>query len=89
MKSIMKAATGVLLAGGLAIAASSPARAAVDFWIGFPPPPPPPPVIYPAPYYVPPPCYAYGPYACPGFIHYRPHYRHWGPRWWRPARSYW
>jgi len=77
MKTIMKAAAGALLAGGISVATMMPASAAVHVGIGLPGP-----VVYPVPYYVPPPCYAYGPYACPRPVHYGPvHYRYWGPRW--------
>jgi hypothetical protein len=67
MKTIMKAAAGALLASGIGLAAAGPANAAVHFGIGLPGP-----MGYPAPYYVPPPCYAYGPYACPRPIFYGP-----------------
>lgn len=84
MRSIMKAATGVLLACGLATATQAKA-AAVHFSIVAPL------VVYPAPYYYGPPCYAYGRYACARLpIYYRPYYyrpyrAYWGPRWhhWR------
>jgi hypothetical protein len=75
MKSIVKAAAGALLAGGLSVMSAAPANAAVHVGIGFPAP-----VVYPAAYY-PPPCYAYGPYACPRSVYYGPAYRYWGPAW--------
>ena len=87
MKSIMKAAAGIVLAGGIAMGVSAPANAAVYVGLGLPAP-----VAYPAPYYVPPPCYAYGPYACPRPAYFapRPHPYWWGPRWyrWHPVRHY-
>jgi hypothetical protein len=82
MKSIVKAAAGALLAGGLSIAAAAPANAAVHVGIGLPAP-----VLYPGAYY-PPPCYAYGPYACAPRAYYGPgYYRYWRPAWygWHPA----
>ena len=80
MKTIMKAAAGALLAGGIALASAGPADAAVHVGIGLPGP-----LTYPAYYYGPPPCYAYGPYACPPPVYYGPGY--WGPRWygWHPV----
>ncbi len=89
MKTIMKAAAGALLAGGIGVATMTPAHAAVHVGIGLPGP-----AIYPVPYYAPPPCYAYGPYACPRPVYYGPayyRYRYWGPHWygWRPIRHRW
>lgn len=88
MKTIMKAAAaGALLAGGIAAATVTPANAAVHVGIGLPGP-----VVYPAPYYAPPPCYAYGPYGCPRPVYYGPgYYRYWGPgyRYWGPRWSGW
>jgi hypothetical protein len=83
MKTIMKATAGALLAGGIALGAVTPANAAVHVGIGLPGP-----VVYPAPYYAPPPCYAYGPYACPRPIYYGP--RYWAPGWygWHPVRHF-
>jgi hypothetical protein len=83
MKTIMKATAGALLAGGIALGAVTPADAAVHVGIGLPGP-----VVYPAPYYAPPPCYAYGPYACPRPIYYGP--RYWAPGWygWHPVRHF-
>jgi hypothetical protein len=83
MKTLMKAAAA-LLAGGIGVATASSANAAVRIGIGLPGP-----VVFPAPYYVPPPCYAYGPYACPSPIYYGPgYYRYWpAPRHvWYPRR---
>jgi hypothetical protein len=84
MKTIVKAATGVLLAGGLSVAATAPADAAVHFRFALPAP-----LVYPAAYY-PPPCYAYGPYACPRPAYYGPPYYRYRPGWygWRPARHF-
>lgn len=84
MKTIMKAAAGALLAGGI-ILSTAPANAAVHIGIGVPGP-----VVYPAPAaYYGPPCYAYGPYACPRPAYYAPaYYGYWGPRWYGHPR-YW
>ena len=77
MKTIMRAAAGALLAGGISVATMAPANAAVHIGFGLPGS-----TIYPVPYYVPPPCYAYGPHACPRLVYYGPaYYRYWGPRW--------
>ena len=83
MKTIIKAAAGALLAGGIAMGTAAPANAAVHVGIGLPVP-----TVYPAPYYGPPPCYAYGPYACPRRVYYAP--RYWGPGWygWHPVHHF-
>ena len=87
MKSIMKAAAGAVLAGGLIGMVPAPANAAVYVGLGVPGP-----AVYPAPYYVPPPCYVYGPYVCPRPAYFGPRpYRYWwGPRWhrWHPVRHF-
>jgi hypothetical protein len=87
MKTIMKAAAGaLLLAGGMITAVAAPADAAVRIGVALPGP-----ALYPAPYYAPPPCYAYGPYACPRPVYYGPaYYRYWGPAWygWHPVRHF-
>jgi hypothetical protein len=86
MKTIMKAAAGAFLAGGVIAATAAPADAAVRIGVALPGP-----AFYPAPYYAPPPCYAYGPYSCPPPVYYGPaYYRYWGPAWygWHPARHF-
>ena len=86
MNKIMKAAAGAILAAGIAAATTAPADAAVHVGFGIPGP-----VVYPAPYYLPPPCYRFRHYVCPRPAYFGPaYYRYWGPSWrgWYPVRHY-